>query len=38
MTEKEATLPKPFGYVRDNAGREHIFQHAPFNKLEQLLC
>lgn len=38
MTEREAIFPKPFGYVRDNYGAGHIFQHTPFNERERLLC
>lgn len=31
-------LPKPFGYVRDNYGDGHVFQHIPFNEHDALMC
>lgn len=38
MTEREASLPKPFGYVRDHDGVIRVFQHSPFSEEEQLMC
>lgn len=34
MTEREAALPKPFGYVRDDNGAAMVFQHKPFTEIE----